>query len=213
MPLPLEVTGLGMQPLNPTTSPGAAALASPQDPLAVPAFHRLPRPLLGLPPVVLMVSALLSLLSSLGIYGSTSSVHDLSVSALSSMPKVPYSQPVSRRCLSLSLHSRSLRYMTLPKVLRWEEQCGVAQGSEVFTGLRLGQAFTLSGPCACARTSMVRGQGRRLQNSCGRCADSGSSLTPITSSSCRWQGCSQGPWKRDPRQTQLSPPPPHSSEW
>lgn len=86
--------------------------------------------------------------ASLGIYGSASSVHDLSVSALSSTPKVPSSQPASLRCLSLNLHPRSLRSMTLPSVLRrvalhkrWEDQCGGVQGSEVFMGLAAGSGF------------------------------------------------------------------------
>lgn len=58
------------------------------------------------PPVVLTVSALLSLLSSLGIYGSTSSVHDLSLcfvihaqgSLLSAcVPQVLVSEPASQK--------------------------------------------------------------------------------------------------------------------
>lgn len=51
-------------------------LASPQDPLFPPAFHRQPHPLPG------QCSALASPLLSLGIYGSSISARDLSLSLL-----------------------------------------------------------------------------------------------------------------------------------
>ena len=131
---------------------GCAGLP-PRSPLFLPTLHRLPHPCRACLEWVLrgLCSAESPVTSC--ICGSTLSVRDLTVSALSSMFKVPHSHPVSLRCLPLKLHPGSLSSMTLPRILQW---VALHEGWEDQFG-RYTEVTGLHGPCSLVRLSLTPG--------------------------------------------------------
>lgn len=83
------------------------------------------------------------------------SPHVISQPVLPLAPKAPHSLPAPLRCLSLNLHPRRWRSVTLPRVLQWVAlqwgaRLGGVQKPEVLMVLAAGQGCpSQQAPCMC----------------------------------------------------------------